>query len=93
LHWSLHAEIDGSLLAEKSEVRYAQAGQLRGVLVTSRERSKLMLPTIFESLQMDKSTSVGSISARIYPIRWQSLKGSSSPLYLENRLSGPFPRE
>jgi tripartite-type tricarboxylate transporter receptor subunit TctC len=49
-------EVDGTVLAEDSAVRYAQGGQLRGVLVTSRERSKLMpdVPTIFESLHLDQ---------------------------------------
>ncbi len=52
---AVRGEVDGTILVEDSSVRYAQDNQLHGVLVTARERSKLMpnVPTIYESVALD----------------------------------------
>lgn len=44
-------EVDGTVLAEDSAGRYAEGGQLRPLVVTSREHSALMpkVPTVFEA--------------------------------------------
>ena len=53
---AIRGEVDGTVLVEDSAARYAQGGQLRGVLVTARERSKLMpdVPTIYEAVPLDQ---------------------------------------
>ncbi len=52
---AVRGEVDGTILVEDSSERYAQGGQLRAIVVTSRERSKLFkdVPTIFEALQLN----------------------------------------
>jgi tripartite-type tricarboxylate transporter receptor subunit TctC len=44
-------EMDGTVLVEDSSARYADGGQLRALVVTSREKSQLLpkAPTIFEA--------------------------------------------
>jgi tripartite-type tricarboxylate transporter receptor subunit TctC len=53
---AVRGEVDGTVLVEDSSSRYAQGGQLRGVLVTARERSRMMpdVPTIYEAVQLDQ---------------------------------------
>ncbi|MDT2019178.1 tripartite tricarboxylate transporter substrate-binding protein [Methylocella sp. CPCC 101449] len=53
---AVRGEVDGTVLVEDSSARYAQGGQLRGVLVTARERSRLMpdVPTIYEAAKLDQ---------------------------------------
>jgi tripartite-type tricarboxylate transporter receptor subunit TctC len=52
---AIRGEVDGTILVEDSSFRYAQGGQLRGVVVTARERSRLMpdVPTVYESMKLD----------------------------------------
>lgn len=52
---AIRGEVDGTILVEDSSSRYAQGGQLRGVVVTARERSRLMpdVPTVYESAKLD----------------------------------------
>jgi tripartite-type tricarboxylate transporter receptor subunit TctC len=52
---AIRGEVDGTILVEDSSSRYAQGGQLRGVIVTARERSRLMpdVPTVYESAKLD----------------------------------------
>ena len=52
---AIRGEVDGTILVEDSSARYAQGGQLRGVVVTARERSRLMpdVPTVYESAKLD----------------------------------------
>ncbi len=52
---AIRGEVDGTILVEDSSARYAQGGQLRGVVVTARERSRLMpdVPTVYESVKLD----------------------------------------
>jgi tripartite-type tricarboxylate transporter receptor subunit TctC len=52
---AIRGEVDGTILVEDSSSRYAQGGQLRGVVVTARERSRLMpdVPTIYEAMKLD----------------------------------------
>ncbi|MDH7796725.1 MULTISPECIES: tripartite tricarboxylate transporter substrate-binding protein [unclassified Beijerinckia] len=52
---AVRGEVDGTVLVEDSAARYSQGGQLRGVLVTARERSRLMpdVPTIYEATKLD----------------------------------------
>lgn len=51
---AIRGEVDGTILVEDSAARYAQGGQLRGVMVMARERSKIMpdVPTIYESVKL-----------------------------------------
>lgn len=52
---AIRGEVDGTILVEDSSARYAQGGQLRGVTVVSRERSRLMpdvLP-VYEAVKLD----------------------------------------
>jgi tripartite-type tricarboxylate transporter receptor subunit TctC len=53
---AIRGEVDGTILVEDSAARYAQGGQLRGVVVTARERSKLMpdVPTVYEAVKLDE---------------------------------------
>ncbi len=53
---AIRGEVDGTILVEDSSSRYAQGGQLRGVVVTARERSRLMpdVPTIYEAMKLDQ---------------------------------------
>ena len=50
-HAVITGEMDGTILVEDSSARYAEGGQLRPLVVTSREHSQLMpkVPTIFEA--------------------------------------------
>jgi tripartite-type tricarboxylate transporter receptor subunit TctC len=50
-HAVVTGEMDGTILVEDSSARYAEGGQLRPLVVMSRERSSLMpnVPTIFEA--------------------------------------------
>jgi tripartite-type tricarboxylate transporter receptor subunit TctC len=52
---AIRGEVDGTILVEDSSSRYAQGGQLRGVVVTARERSRLMpdVPTVYESAKLE----------------------------------------
>ena len=52
---AIRGEVDGTILVEDSSARYAQGGQLRGVVVTARERSRLMpdVPTVYETVKLD----------------------------------------
>lgn len=52
---AIRGEVDGTILVEDSSARYAQGGQLRGVVVTARERSRLMpdVPTVYEAAKLD----------------------------------------
>ncbi len=52
---AIKGEVDGTILVEDSSARYAQGGQLRGVVVTARERSRLMpeVPTVYEAAKLD----------------------------------------
>ena len=52
---AIRGEVDGTILVEDSSARYAQGGQLRGVVVTARERSRLMpdVPTVDKSVKLD----------------------------------------
>ncbi len=52
---AIRGEVDGTILVEDSSARYAQGGQLRGVIVTARERSRLMpdVPTVYEAAKLD----------------------------------------
>ncbi|HEY8578274.1 MAG TPA: tripartite tricarboxylate transporter substrate-binding protein [Beijerinckiaceae bacterium] len=52
---AIRGEVDGTILVEDSSARYAQGGQLRGVVVTARERSHLMpdVPTVYEATKLD----------------------------------------
>ncbi len=52
---AMKGEVDGTILVEDSSARYAQGGQLRGVVVTARERSRLMpdVPTVYEAAKLD----------------------------------------
>jgi tripartite-type tricarboxylate transporter receptor subunit TctC len=51
-HAVVTGEMDGTILVEDSSARYAEGGQLRPLVVTSREKSQLMpdVPTIFEAV-------------------------------------------
>ena len=51
-HAVVTGEMDGTILVEDSSARYAEGGQLRPLVVTSREKSTLMpdVPTIFEAV-------------------------------------------
>ncbi len=51
-HAVVTGEMDGTILVEDSSARYAEGGQLRALVVTSREKSQLMpdVPTIFEAV-------------------------------------------
>lgn len=51
---AIRGEVDGTILVEDSAARYAQGGQLRGVMTMARERSKIMpdVPTIYESVKL-----------------------------------------
>ena len=53
---AIRGEVEGTILVEDSSARYAQGGQLRGVVVTARERSRLMpdVPTVYEATKLDK---------------------------------------
>ncbi|MBX9761291.1 MAG: tripartite tricarboxylate transporter substrate binding protein [Beijerinckiaceae bacterium] len=53
---AIRGEVDGTILVEDSSARYAQGGQLRGVVVTARERSRLMpeVPTVYEAAKLDE---------------------------------------
>jgi tripartite-type tricarboxylate transporter receptor subunit TctC len=53
---AIRGEVDGTILVEDSAARYAQGGQLRGVMVMARERSKIMpdVPTIYESVKLEE---------------------------------------
>lgn len=53
---AIRGEVDGTILVEDSAARYAQGGQLRGVVVTARERSRLMpeVPTVYEAAKLDQ---------------------------------------
>lgn len=58
-HFALAAkrgEVDGTVLVEDSSKRYSAGGELRAIVVTSRERSKLFpeVPTVFEAVKLDK---------------------------------------
>ena len=50
-HAVVTGEMDGTVLVEDSSARYAEGGQLRALVVTSREKSQLLpdVPTIFEA--------------------------------------------
>jgi tripartite-type tricarboxylate transporter receptor subunit TctC len=50
-HAVVTGEMDGTVLVEDSSARYAEGGQLRALVVTSREKSQLLpkAPTIFEA--------------------------------------------
>lgn len=52
---AIRGEVDGTILVEDSSARYASGGQLRGVTVTARERSRLMpnVPTVYEAVKID----------------------------------------
>lgn len=52
---AIQGEVDGTILVEDSAARYSQGGQLRGVVVTARERSDLMpdVPTVYEAAKLD----------------------------------------
>ena len=52
---AVNGEVDGTILVEDSAARYSQNGQLRPIVVTSREKSTLMpdVPTIFEAVKLD----------------------------------------
>lgn len=51
---AIRGEVDGTILVEDSAARYAQGGQLRGIMTMARERSKIMpdVPTIYESVKL-----------------------------------------
>lgn len=53
---AVRGEVDATILVEDSAARYAQNNQLRGFVVTARERSKLMpdVPTIYEALNLSQ---------------------------------------
>ncbi len=53
---AVRGEVDGTILVEDSSERYAQGGQLRAIVVTSREKSKLFkdTPTIYDTVKLDK---------------------------------------
>lgn len=53
-HAAVKGEVDGTILVEDSSERYSKGGQLRPVVVVSRERSKLMpdVPTIHEAVKL-----------------------------------------
>ncbi|MFN3889044.1 MAG: Bug family tripartite tricarboxylate transporter substrate binding protein [Beijerinckiaceae bacterium] len=52
---AIRGEVDGTILVEDSSARYAQGGQLRGVTVTARERSRLMpdVPPVYDVVKLD----------------------------------------
>lgn len=47
----MKGEMDATILVDDSSARYAEGGQMRALVVTARERSKIMpdVPTIFEA--------------------------------------------
>lgn len=53
---AIRGEVDGTILVEDSSARYAQGGQLRGVVVIARERSRLMpdVPSVYDAAKLDK---------------------------------------
>ena len=52
---AVRGEVDGTILVDDSAVQFSKGGQLRPVVFTGRERSRMMpdVPTVFEALRID----------------------------------------